>query len=356
MTPPHSRAAVLTDGQLRISIFVNVPALLREMGHDPARVVAAAGLDLALLGDPENTASFVDLSRLLAVCSERTQCDHFGLLLGMRSKTTDLGLIGHLALNSPDAGAALRNLILHLHLHDRGAVPTLSLRGDLAVLGYTIYQSGVVRADQVYDTAMAVIFNIMTSLCGPNWRPTEVLLSRSPPTDAAPYRRFFRAPLRFDADETALAFATTWLEQELPGADAKLRQMLQLQVDSLAANGNGDVVAQLRRVLRTMLVSGSGSQEQVARLFSMHRRTLNRRLRERNTTFHALVEQTRFDIARHYLEITHLPIVEIASTLDYADASAFTRAFRRWTGTTPAAWRAASGSPSPTRTAGAARA
>jgi AraC-like DNA-binding protein len=116
--------------------------------------------------------------------------------------------------------------------------------------------------------------------------------------------------------------------------------MLQMQVDALEAQGNGDVVVQLRRVLRTLLVNGSGSQEQVAQLFSMHRRTLNRRLKACDTTFHALVEESRFDIARHYLEITHLPIVEIASALDYADASAFTRAFRRWSGTTPAAWRA----------------
>ena len=116
--------------------------------------------------------------------------------------------------------------------------------------------------------------------------------------------------------------------------------MLQARVDALEAQGDGDVVAQLRRVLRTLLVSSSGSEEQVAQIFSMHRRTLNRRLQARDTTFRALVEETRFDIARHFLEITRLPIVEIASALDYADASAFTRAFRRWSGTTPAAWRA----------------
>lgn len=334
------RAVPLADGHLRISIFVNLAKLLREMEQDPAEVVAAVGLDLHLFDDPENTMPFVTMSRLVALCAERTRCEHFGLLLGERSKTTDLGLIGHLALNSPDVSTALRNLILHLHLHDRGAVPTLTVRGDVAVLGYAIYQPGVVRADQIYDGAMAVTFNIMASLCGSKWRPTEVLLSRSHPTDPTPYRRFFRAPLRFDADQTALVFAASWLERRLTGTDAKLRQMLQMQVDALEAKGNGDVVVQLRRVLRTLLVSGGGSEEQVAQLFSMHRRTLNRRLQAHDTTFHALVEETRFDIARHYLEVTRLPIVEIAGALDYADASAFTRAFRRWSGTTPAAWRA----------------
>lgn len=334
-----SLSAPPEQGHLRVSIFVNLPGLLRQMGQDPAAIVAAVGLELALFDDPENTIPFVTMSRVLALCAERTRCEHFGLLLGQRSKTTDLGLIGHLALHSPDVGSAVRNLILHLHLHDRGAVPTLTVRGEVAVLGYAIYQRGVVRADQIYDGAMAVAFNIMASLCGPKWHPTEVLLSRATPADPKPYRRFFRAPLRFDADQTALVFPSSCLAQRLAGADARLRKILEARVDTLEAQGNGDVVEQLRRVLRTLLVSGSGSAEQVAQLFSMHRRTLNRRLKARETTFHALVEQTRFEIARHYLEVTRLPIVEIASTLDYADAAAFTRAFRRWSGTTPAAWR-----------------
>jgi AraC-like DNA-binding protein len=335
-----ARARLLDEGHLRVSIFLNLPALLRDLGQDPKAIVTAAGLELDLFEDPETAVPFVTMSRLLALCAERTRCEHFGLLLGERSKTSDLGLVGHLVQNSPDVGAALRNLILHLHLHDRGAVPTLTVRNEVALLGYAIYQPGVVRADQIYDAAMAVAFNIMAPMCGPQWRATEVLLSRATPTDPAPYRRFFRAPLRFDADQTALVFPTSWLKHPLPGASAQLRRILEARVDSLEAQGNGDIVAQLRRLLRNLLVSGSGSAEQVAQLFSMHRRTLNRRLKASDTTFHALVEETRFEIARHFLGVTRLPIVEIASALDYADASAFTRAFRRWSGTTPAAWRA----------------
>jgi len=335
---PH--ATPLCEGHLRISIFVRLPGLLREMGQDPAEIVAAVGLDLDRFDDPEKTIPFVTMSRLMALCAERTACEHFGLKLGERSRTADLGLVGHLVQHSPDVGTALRNLILYLHLHDRGAVPTLTVRGGVAVLGYAIYQSGVVRADQIYDGAMAVAFNIMASLCGPEWRPTEVLLSRSHPREPSPYRRFFRAPIRFDAEQTALVFPAGWLERRLDGANAQLRRMLEAQVDALEAQGNGDVATQLRRVLRTVLVGGGGSREQVAQLFSMHRRTLNRRLKARDTTFQALVQETRFNIAREFLGVTGLSIVEIASALDYADASAFTRAFKRWSGTTPAAWRA----------------
>jgi AraC-like DNA-binding protein len=75
----------------------------------------------------------------------------------------------------------------------------------------------------------------------------------------------------------------------------------------------------------------------------MHSRTLNRRLNAFGTSFQALVDAGRFEIARQMLADSAMEVTQIAASLDYADASAFTRAFRRWSGTTPAVWRAKRG-------------
>jgi AraC-like DNA-binding protein len=327
------------NGRLRLSIFVHLPGLLRELGQDPRELVASAGLDLGLFDDPEHLVSFVTMSHLLSVCADRTGCRHLGLLLGQRGGASDLGLVGQLAQNSPDVGSALHNLILHLHLHDRGGVPTLAVTDGVATLGYAVYQKGVVSAGNVYDAAIAVSFNIMRALCGPKWLPTEVLFSHARPVDIQPYRRFFRTRLRFDAWETALVFPAKWLQHPLPGADHQLRRILEATIEAIEANGDGDVVSQVRRVLRSLVLTGRGSVQQVADAFSLHRRTLNRRLRAQSTTLNALADEMRFELARQLLEDTGLTIIEIATALDYADRSAFTRAFRRWSGTTPAEWR-----------------
>jgi len=92
-------------------------------------------------------------------------------------------------------------------------------------------------------------------------------------------------------------------------------------------------------VLRAALMTGHAGADEVAALFSMHSRTLNRRLGAFDTSFRKLVDEGRFAIARELLEGTALDVGGIAGALGYADASAFTRAFRRWSGTTPAAWR-----------------
>lgn len=135
-------------------------------------------------------------------------------------------------------------------------------------------------------------------------------------------------------------FSTEWLHRRLPDADPELRRLLQKQIDALEARYHEDFPEQVRSVLRTALLTGHAMADQVAALFSMHSRTLNRRLNAFGTGFQALVDEGRFEIARQMLEDSALLVSEIAASLDYADPSAFTRAFRRWSGTTPAAWRA----------------
>ena len=78
---------------------------------------------------------------------------------------------------------------------------------------------------------------------------------------------------------------------------------------------------------------------ELAQTLSLHRRTLSRRLRAQGTTFQAVLDEVRLEAARQLLQGTRTPIEEIAAALCYADVSAFTRAFRRWTGAAPGEWR-----------------
>ncbi|MGB8143616.1 MAG: helix-turn-helix transcriptional regulator, partial [Chromatiaceae bacterium] len=100
-----------------------------------------------------------------------------------------------------------------------------------------------------------------------------------------------------------------------------------------------DLVGRLRCTLRTLLTTSRGSQEEVAELFSLHPRTLNRRLAEQGTSFKALVAEVRYDIACQLLANTALSVGQIAAILGYGEISALTRAFRRWSGMSPQAWR-----------------
>jgi AraC-like DNA-binding protein len=280
------------------------------------------------------------MGRLLSRCVALTQCPHFGLLVGAREGASALGVVGFLTLHSPDVGSGLRNMVAHMHHYQRGAVPTLSSDGETARFGYTIYQRNVESADQIYDGAMALCTNILRALCGPGWRPTEIAFARPAPADLRPYRKFFEAPLRFDAEETFIAFASHWLARPVPGADPMLYRVLQRQVDQLEARDGTGLKATLRGIVRTLLVSGTCTADAAAAMFGVHRRTMHRFLKAEDVTFDTLVEAVRSELARELLADVRTPLSQVAATLGYADASAFSRAFRRWFGTTPARWRA----------------
>jgi AraC-like DNA-binding protein len=320
-----------------------LPAVLRSLGADPAQVVAEAGLDLALFDNPDNLISYAARGHLVSHCVARTGCQHFGLLLGQQGGLQSLGLMGLLVKYSPDVGTAMRSLVRYTYLHVRGAATTLAVDDDMVMLGYEIHQPLVEATDQVGDGAVALLFNIMRALCGPDWKPAEVRFAHRKPKDVVPFRRFFHAPLRFDAEENALVFSADWLNRQLPETDPQLRRLLQRQIDALEVRHADDFPEQVRSVLRSALVTGQAKAGQVAALFSMHARTLNRRLNEFGTGFQELADEGRFEIARQMLEDSTMDMAHIAAMLDYADASAFTRAFRRWSGTTPARWRSIRG-------------
>ena len=327
---------------IRVGAITAVPGVIRSLGADPAQVLAEAGFELSLFDDPNNQISFASRSRLIARCAEITGCPHFGLLVGQQGGgLRALGLVGLFVEYSPDVATALRSLVRCFHHHLRGASIDLVVDGQLAVLDYTIYQPGTEATDQIGAGAMAGTVNIMRELCGADWNPGEVMLAHRRPADIEPYRQFFRAPLFFDAEQNAIIFPTSWLSHRLAEREPAIRRLLKEKIDALEAQFRDEFPEQVRRVLRVALLTNRTSIEDVAALFSMQPRTLNRRLSTYGLSFKDLVDEGRYEIARQTLLDTDMDMDHVAALLDYAGASSFVRAFQRWSGTTPNQWRTA---------------
>jgi AraC-like DNA-binding protein len=334
-------AAFSTDeGVVRAAALLGVPTLLRESGLDPAKILSGLKIDPGTFNHPDGIISYLDAGRVLQRAAELTRCPHFGLLVGQRNDTASLGILGEIMLRSASVHAALRSLILHLHLQTRGGVPTHTVEDGNATLGYAIYQRGMPATTHVYDLVMAYEFNIMRALCGPNWRPIEVSFSHNKPKDLTPYRKFFAAPLRFGGERTAIIFSKSWLATVPPDSNPSVHRDLQRQIAVQELRQPDTHSEQIRRALRTMIVTGGATEAQISELLSIPGRTLRRLLLAEGTSFRSLLEEVHFEIARQLLADSEMATSEIAATLCYSDASAFTRAFRRWTDMPPAAWQA----------------
>jgi AraC-like DNA-binding protein len=247
--------------------------------------------------------------------------------------------------SSPSVRSALTAASRQFQIHNPAA--TLEFREDqrTATLGFRILAPGLTGADQLTAGAIAIATNALRSLCGPAWSPLELRFALAAPEDSTPYRRFFRAPLVFDASESCVVFADSWLDRAPPSADPLLRLLMEKRIAEAGPRTADDIAAQIRWILPAMVLAHDATLASVAARLGLGRRSLNRRLAAQATSLRALVEEARSMLAQQLLKDTSLAIYEIGERLGYANPSAFTRAFARWVGQSPAAWRAARRTP-----------
>jgi len=300
-------------------------------------VIADAGIEASILRNPENSLPFPEVGKLLRACVAATGCHHFGLLVGQRSATSCLGLVGRLMRNAPTLGDAILDLCTNQIRYIRGAVAYLMVRSGIAYWGYTTYIPDVEAVEQITDGALAIGVNMLRELAGAS--PEGVLMSRPVPPDVGAYRRCFGVTPQFLAEQHALVFPANFLARPVHGADRELRRILEKSVAEYWAVRKPSVADRVVRVLHARVIFADATLEGVAKDLSMHPRTLNRRLQAEGASFRDLLNQARFDVARDLLSGTGMPVTDLALVLGYADTSAFTHAFQRWAGVAPSQWR-----------------
>ncbi|MCF4129848.1 AraC family transcriptional regulator [Methylobacterium sp. SyP6R] len=308
---------------------------LAALGIEPDRALAQSGIDPFGPG-PADPISFAALGRLMAVAEHRSGCPHIGLLAGQRTSLASLGELGLLMRHSDTLGDALRTLERHQGLFDRGAVVDVGVSGSVAIASYAPYEPDADGIALHCERALTALTTVMRALQDADWAPDEVLVPRRQPPDAKPYAEFFRAPVRFEQEIAALVFPATLLDRRIGGANPVLRRIAERRLRRFEG---GDLTEVLRRHLRSTLIRGRLSAQQAAETMAVHRRTLSRRLKAAGTCYRSVANETRLAVARQLLADTDLGLAEIASALEFSEPAAFTHAFRRWTGTTPSAWR-----------------
>lgn len=321
----------------RIGAFTALPALIRELGGDPAKVLTYAGIDASVLQGPNNRIPYAALGRLLAYAARMTATPHLGLLAGRIWHLSDLGLVGELLRQSPSVKHALQSLVVHHHMNTHGGAAFLIERGGMVDLGYAIYMPGIEGSPQIGDALLAGGMNFLREIAGPGFNVSEVFLAHDGPADLRPYRSTFGVMPRFNAEFCAMRFSKRWLDRAIDGADP----IKFAAAEALANAQQPDLLQQVYRTLRKLMLQDRHSGDDVADVLMMHRRTLNRRLKAKGLTFQQILDDVRYAVARELLAGSDVSLDDIAETLGYAGVSPFMRSFHRWAGMTPGRWRGA---------------
>jgi AraC-like DNA-binding protein len=326
----------------RVGAVAVLPDVLRDLGVDPSAVFAAAQVDLNLLRDAESLLTVADLSRVVSLGLHASKRPDLGLLVANRAGAELVGLLGDLFVSADDLRSALHDLIRYFCLATRGGVAMLNVEGPFAEIRIALTGPYGDAAVAFEDAVLGILFQAMRKFLGAAWRPTEVLLSHAPMGVAERYRTFFRAPVRFDALCTAILFPADDLSRPMFARDMERRR---LGAAATLASSKLDIGfdEQVRWTILAHLGTVNLTIDVIGDALSMSRRTLNRRLAERNVTFAELLREVRFATARRLLVESDTPLAEIAAGVGYGDPSTFSSAFRLWSGVPPREWRQSHG-------------
>ncbi len=306
--------------------------------------MTALGRAEALGEPPAASEDFVALRRWQALLEQARALDPgakstFPLRLARGIAPRHFGVVGFAALACGTLGDALARLErYHRSVYDVNlATVRPSAQGLCIEWGVERGRPGAL----VDETALAALVQLTRELTGRHLRALSVDFVNRRPADVTPYEDFFGGPVRFDQPSTRLVLSAADLALPLRGADAALLALLDAQAERLlqqVAAVSGPVGV-WRQALVGLIRSGRTALPDLAHSLQMSPRSLQRRLAEHGMSFQALLGQTRQQLAEAYLRDASVELAEVALLLGYSEQSAFTRAFRQWTGMAPLQWR-----------------
>ena len=326
-------------GTHRVGVLAELPPVLLELGVDARPVFVAAGVEPETLRNPENRMPFAEVGRLLDEAAAASQCPHIGLLVGLRGGAQSLGLVGRLMATAPTVREAILDLCVNQVRFIEGAVTYFTVQGGLGFWGYAVQAPPLRGMPTILDGAMGVAVSMIRQLSG--LRGDHARFGHAAPGGGRAFGAVLGLPCVFDADQTCLVLPQEVFEAPVRTADPTLRRILQRQVRDYWARAQPALAEQARRALAAHVTAGEPTLERLAGTLGIGPRTLNRRLQAESTSFRAVLDRTRHDVACQLLRTTRLPVTEIGMALGYATPPGFVRAFRRNAGQPPSDWRRA---------------
>lgn len=329
-------------GRASLSVRAVQPLLLylTARGHDSAAFLKAQGVDPMMFRDPEARLPHATAAPLWPAAARLTNDLDLGLHVAEGVPPGNYGVLEYAVRTSENLGSGFQRLAQYTRfLHDNAEIK-LTVERDRAVLSHSIPVLG--RPPRpISEYIVATWLLTFRRATGVNWTPLQVRFQHAVPDNTSEHERIFGCTPEFEHHRNELVFARDLLNIPMAKADATLQQILEAQVVAVIEKlPKGEATTDaVRRLLATELGEGQPTLEQIAPRLHMSPRTLHRRLEDEGTSFRQVLNEVRRELAARHLIERRLAIGEIAFLLGFSEPSAFHRAFKRWTGHAPLAYR-----------------
>jgi AraC-like DNA-binding protein len=317
-------------------------ARARQAGIAVEPLLAKAGLIEAQLLDRTARIKVRHQIDFLNLVAPALDDPFLGFHLGLGCDVRELGLLYYVAASSSTMGDAWRRGARYTTVVNEG----LSLRlVDGSLVRLVFHYVGVPRHIDRHqmEFSMAALMRVCRGLSGRELMPRLVEFTHRRTEDASELAAFFGCSVEFGASADQATFEPSMKDLPIASADPHLNELLIGYGDEVLARrtvNRGSFRSQVENAMVPLLPHGTVRAGEIARNLGVSQRSLARRLAAEGATFSDVLEDLRGDLARQYLTDQGLSISQVAWLLGYQEISAFTHAFKRWTGKTPRAARA----------------
>ena len=322
----------ITNAASDVRVFVDA---LGRLGYDTESVLAGAGLLRADLDDPDGRIPCAVTGALLSQAMRQRPLANLGLRIAAATPIGAFPLIDYLIVTSEGVGAGLKQFARYSRLVGSPALPrVLDDEEPIRI----VYEGAPNPFAFEFGIALCILH--LREETDDRLRVEQVSFAHRP-DDRAEIERVLGCPVRAEAGWNGWTMSRRAWTLPFRRRDPILRELLEHQADEIVARlpAMSALALEVRRVLASRVAGGDTRIGAVARALTKSTRSLQRQLAGEGLSYQELVDLTRKEAAQRYLADTSLPIAEVAYLLGYSEPAAFHRAFKRWNGATPHAFR-----------------
>ncbi|MEY4577103.1 MAG: hypothetical protein RL701_1806 [Pseudomonadota bacterium] len=316
-----------------------------DAGVERQRFLDDARISMPLLDDSSARLPAADYQRIVRAALSSTGDPALGLHMGERAGTGCFDVLGHLAESSPNLRDALEMCDRYSRIATEGPRLELQEHDAIATVRFEGLGEDPLEAQLVAEFSTTALLGLIRRFVASTVQPDAVLFSYPAPAPAhrAEYTRVFRGYERFSQAFSGLQFDRSWLDRKRLNYSRALWTHLQARAEHLLTRLEHEAPAteRVKRWLAADPLQTKPTMELAARALGMSGRSLRRRLSDEGAVYSDLLEQAQATRAKGLLADERRSVQEAAFAMGFATPNAFTRAFKRWTGRSPSAHRAA---------------
>ncbi|NIB41641.1 AraC family transcriptional regulator [Pseudomaricurvus alkylphenolicus] len=321
--------------------FRNVLDTAQGLGCDRDSLLLQAGLSPGILEDLETHYPLADLYQLIRLIRGHCGIEDLGLHYVLNAHPCGMGLVGMAAYTAPTVRAAWELVFRYRHLVMNTGNSQLLNEGDTCSIRWYPYSRDIVSDRCFVDAVTAGWISNSQALSGRTIIPTSVELTYTRPRITSLFSETYGNNVSFDQPYNSITFRRTDIDAPVRYANERVHRVLCREAEEAIAHLRAACAfsEKLEYHIRQQLPQGETTVETLSALMHVAPRTLQRRLKRENTSFHELLVNVRHELALQHLQEEKLSTLDVALRLGYNQASSFCTAFKSWTGLTPSEYR-----------------